>query len=153
MVHADQAKPFLDKVNDGIEDAAGPAHGAVADEHRAPANAVPYLMVIADELQRVRPRLTVQLHTDHQARGFDAIGCEMSARGSSFARAHGLRFVRAKAPGLPFDDGTFDLVTSAHVIEHVGDPQAPTVSRHELVVGHCLPQESAPRWCTLDGRW
>ena len=56
-------------------------------------------------------------------RGFHAIGCEMSWRGCSFAHARGLSMVRGKVPGLPFADRAFELVTSAHVIEHVGDPK------------------------------
>jgi SAM-dependent methyltransferase len=59
-----------------------------------------------------------------QDRGLRAIGCEMSWRGCAFARTQGLHIIRAKSPGLPFADGMFDLVTSAHVIEHVGNPQA-----------------------------
>jgi SAM-dependent methyltransferase len=59
-----------------------------------------------------------------QQRGFQAAGCEMSWRGCTFAHSHLLPVVRGKVPGLPFVDGAFDLVTSAHVIEHVGDPRA-----------------------------
>lgn len=48
----------------------------------------------------------------------------MSWRGCTFSQANGLSIVCAKSPGLPFVGGAFDLVTSAHVIEHVGDPHA-----------------------------
>lgn len=57
-------------------------------------------------------------------RGYRATGCEMSWRGCTFAHGRGLSMVRAKSPGVPFATAAFDLVMSAHVIEHVGDPQA-----------------------------
>jgi SAM-dependent methyltransferase len=65
----------------------------------------------------------VLLHLLRQ-RGFDVVGCELGRPAASFCQSRGLDVVRAAAPELPFADAAFDLVTSAHVIEHVVDPAA-----------------------------
>lgn len=57
-------------------------------------------------------------------RGYRALGCETGTAAVAFCRQRGLDVVRAVAPDLPFSDGTFQLVASFHVIEHVLDPQA-----------------------------
>lgn len=44
----------------------------------------------------------------------------------------GVRFVRVDSPLLPFEDGSFDVVVSNHVIEHVGGPQEQLTHLKEL---------------------
>jgi SAM-dependent methyltransferase len=57
-------------------------------------------------------------------RGYDTVGCEIGTPAAAYCRQRGLNVVRATAPDLPFPDGTFQLIVSAHVIEHVLDPAA-----------------------------
>jgi 2-polyprenyl-3-methyl-5-hydroxy-6-metoxy-1,4-benzoquinol methylase len=57
-------------------------------------------------------------------RGYEVMGCELGARAAAHCRSRGLPVVRAAAPELPFADESFHLVASAHVIEHVIDPNA-----------------------------
>jgi SAM-dependent methyltransferase len=57
-------------------------------------------------------------------RGYAAMGCEMGRPAVAYCRSRGLRVTRAAAPDLPFADGSFQLVVSFHVIEHVLDPAA-----------------------------
>jgi SAM-dependent methyltransferase len=56
--------------------------------------------------------------------GWDTFGVEPSTDGVAKARAKGLNVVQSPAESLPFADGTFDLVHSNHVFEHLADPLA-----------------------------
>lgn len=55
--------------------------------------------------------------------GWKAVGVEPSADGVKSGLEKGLDVVQSSAERLPFDDGTFDLVHSNHVFEHLADPQ------------------------------
>jgi SAM-dependent methyltransferase len=55
----------------------------------------------------------------------DASGVDVSAEAVSFCHARGLENVQqAVAEALPFEDGSFELVTSLDVIEHLDDDVA-----------------------------
>lgn len=58
------------------------------------------------------------------AEGWDAVGIEPSSDGVNAALSKGLNVVQTSAEELPFEDGTFDLVHSNHVFEHLADPLA-----------------------------
>jgi SAM-dependent methyltransferase len=52
----------------------------------------------------------------------DAEGIDVSQEALSFCRERGLKNVRwGEAEGIPFADGTFDLVTAFDVVEHLDD--------------------------------
>src|SRR5207247_2234889 len=68
VIYADQAKRLGAPVDYRIENAAGAADRAVAHEHRASADGVAHLVVIPDELERIRPRLAVPDDTNHETR-------------------------------------------------------------------------------------
>lgn len=55
----------------------------------------------------------------------DASGVDVSAEAVAFCHARGLENVKqAVAEALPFDDGSFELVTSLDVVEHLDDDVA-----------------------------
>lgn len=58
-------------------------------------------------------------------RGADAVGLDFSESmlASARVRAPSARFVSGDATALPFDDATFDAVTGAFVILHLGRPE------------------------------
>lgn len=58
------------------------------------------------------------------AAGWEAVGVEPSSDGVNAALSKGLNVVQSSAEELPFEDGTFDLVHSNHVFEHLADPLA-----------------------------
>lgn len=57
------------------------------------------------------------------ARGWDAVGVDVSRDAVEFCRGRGLNSVAVDGRTLPFDDGSFDVLASWHVIEHVPDVQ------------------------------
>ena len=63
----------------------------------------------------------VLMHLLNQ-RGHDAFGCEMGKPAVKFCQSRGLNVVRGMAPDLPFQEASFNLVVSFHVIEHVLEP-------------------------------
>lgn len=56
-----------------------------------------------------------------EARGWEAIGVDISQRIVNQCRAQGLQAERVPDWNLPFDDESFDVVTAWSVIEHVAD--------------------------------
>src|SRR5689334_15407657 len=58
------------------------------------------------------------------AAGFDAIGCDASVRKKLPPGVRVLRGTFDAERGLPFEDASFDVVSSWAVIEHVRDPHA-----------------------------
>lgn len=55
----------------------------------------------------------------------EAKGVDVSAEALSFCRARGLENVKqGEAEALPYEDGSFDLVTGLDVVEHLGDDLA-----------------------------
>jgi ubiquinone/menaquinone biosynthesis C-methylase UbiE len=62
------------------------------------------------------------------------------------------RFLHANAHALPFEDGRFDVVVAAEVLEHLPDPvrglrEMARVGRRHLVLS--VPQEPVFRSCNL----
>ncbi len=58
-----------------------------------------------------------------RARGWDVAGTELSRTGAAAARAAGLAVAEGELWEAGFPEGTFDVVTCWHVIEHVADPR------------------------------
>ena len=58
------------------------------------------------------------------ARGWDAVGIDVSASAVKFCRDRKLPCRLAQGDRLPFPDNSFDVLTSWHVIEHVADVEA-----------------------------
>ncbi len=56
-----------------------------------------------------------------QRLGWDASGVDVSLAGVEFCREQGLDCHKIDGLHLPYEDNTFDVVTSWHVIEHVDD--------------------------------
>jgi SAM-dependent methyltransferase len=54
-------------------------------------------------------------------RGWEAVGTDVSASAVRFCRERNLPCRLFDGVTLPFDDGSFDVLTSWHVIEHVAD--------------------------------
>jgi len=54
-------------------------------------------------------------------RGWDATGVDVSAEAVQLCRDRGLAGIATDGNELPFDDASFDVLTSWHVIEHVAD--------------------------------
>jgi SAM-dependent methyltransferase len=62
-----------------------------------------------------------------------ATGVELSSEGIAFCRERGLERVhQAGLESLPFEDGSFDLVASTDVIEHVGAEQEALRELHRV---------------------
>jgi ubiquinone/menaquinone biosynthesis C-methylase UbiE len=71
---------------------------------------------------------------------------------ADWCRYNGPRFLHASAHELPFDDGQFDVVVAAEVLEHLPDPvrglqEMARVTRRHLVVS--VPREPIFRSCNL----
>jgi 2-polyprenyl-3-methyl-5-hydroxy-6-metoxy-1,4-benzoquinol methylase len=58
-----------------------------------------------------------------RARGWEAVGTELSHDGAETARANGFEIAEGEIWEAEFPSGTFDVVTCWHVIEHVGSPR------------------------------
>lgn len=54
--------------------------------------------------------------------GFRVCGVELSSTAVAYCRSRGLDVIEGKVPGVPLPHGTFDLVISTHVIEHLPNP-------------------------------
>jgi SAM-dependent methyltransferase len=59
-----------------------------------------------------------------QALGWQAVGLEMDSNACGMASSRGLNIVQGSVPHTGLSDGSFDVVTLHHVIEHVHDPRA-----------------------------
>jgi SAM-dependent methyltransferase len=57
-------------------------------------------------------------------RGWGAMGADLSASAVQFCRDRNLPCLLFDGASLPFDDESFDVITSWHVIEHVADVEA-----------------------------
>jgi SAM-dependent methyltransferase len=62
----------------------------------------------------------------------------------------GFRFQLVEDVGLPFEDGTFDVVLSNHVIEHVGPPSAQRAHLAEL---HRVLRADGVAYLAVPNRW
>lgn len=89
-----------------------------------------FVKEICGELQPVKPRiLDVGCGTGANLKmlaGFgEAEGVDISQQALEFCRQRGLKSVKfGAAESLPYDDGSFDLVTALDVIEHLDDDRA-----------------------------
>jgi ubiquinone/menaquinone biosynthesis C-methylase UbiE len=86
-------------------------------------------------------------------RGWDAVGADLSFAAVQFCRKRGLPCEVFDGMTLPFRDGSFDVLTSWHVIEHVADVESTLaewfrVLRPGGVMALETPDASAPivRW-------
>ena len=59
------------------------------------------------------------------ARGAEAVGLDRSEAMLAFAREHvpGAEFVRGDVTAIPFEDESFDAVTAAFLLLHLGEPE------------------------------
>ncbi len=77
-------------------------------------------------------------------RGVDVVGVDISGpnieAARRLARQWGVRarFVRGDAERLPFPDGSFDVVISSHVIEHLPDPERGLLELFNVTRGAAL---------------
>lgn len=62
----------------------------------------------------------------------------------------GYQFVQVKDTTLPFDDASFDVVITNHVIEHVGDREA---QLHHLQEMHRVMVSSGKGYVAVPNRW
>jgi 2-polyprenyl-3-methyl-5-hydroxy-6-metoxy-1,4-benzoquinol methylase len=60
-------------------------------------------------------------------RGWGAMGADLSASAIEFCRSRNLPCLLFDGASLPFDDESFDVITSWHVIEHVADVESTLV--------------------------
>ncbi|HUQ30807.1 MAG TPA: class I SAM-dependent methyltransferase, partial [Pyrinomonadaceae bacterium] len=64
----------------------------------------------------------------------EAFGVDVSEEALSFCRARGLENVRhGAAEKLPYEDGSFDLVTGLDVVEHLDDDVAGLSEMHRVL--------------------
>ena len=78
-----------------------------------------------------------------KSRGWDAVGVDVSQDAVALCRQQGLNCVTSDGLELPFEDESFDAVTSWHVIEHVADIRATLAEwRRVLRVGGVLAIET-----------
>ena len=101
LIHADEPESLGGALHRGIEYPASATDRAIGDEHLAAGDRVADMMVVADELQRIRPRVAVDLDTDDEPVERDGVRA---------ARRHG------DHRGLPED-----RVRGHHEVELVGD--------------------------------
>jgi SAM-dependent methyltransferase len=92
-----------------------------------------------------------------KAAGWTAIGVEPDARGREYAASQGLD-ARDLDAVAQFRDGSFDLVTLWHVLEHVHDPVAVLRECHRLLRpgGYCVievPNADCPSIQRYAERW
>ena len=66
-------------------------------------------------------------------RGWDAQGVDIDPDAVATARKAGLPVDQADVMSCPFPDGSFDVVTSSHLIEHVFDPAGLLAEFHRLL--------------------
>ena len=69
LVHAHQPESLHLAFHHRREHSARATDGAITDQHLLSAHGVAHLMVIADELQRIGPRITIDFDSDHEAIG------------------------------------------------------------------------------------
>ena len=63
-----------------------------------------------------------EIVADLRAHGFEAFGCDVFYDGGNFARLpEATPYISSMDSRIPFDDGSFDLVLSNSVLEHVSD--------------------------------
>jgi ubiquinone/menaquinone biosynthesis C-methylase UbiE len=77
------------------------------------------------KLDKVTNLLIVGCGNGHEAIAFSevlnckVVGLDLNAKP---LKSNNLEIIKADATSLPFDDGSFDFVYCAHVLEHVSDP-------------------------------
>jgi SAM-dependent methyltransferase len=87
------------------------------------------------------------------AAGFDGIGCDYSIRCEYPVGVQVKVGVLDRPDGLPFADGSFDVVTSWAVIEHVRDPHAAMREVHRVLKPSGLFFCDTPLCSDLSERW
>jgi SAM-dependent methyltransferase len=66
--------------------------------------------------------------------GLKAVGLDNSSQAVTTARRrYGIRVIAADLLHSPFSDGSFDLITMFHVLEHLSDPAAYLAAAHRLL--------------------
>ncbi len=87
------------------------------------------------------------------AAGWKAEGIDSSPEAVRTGRARGLAVHEGTLPGLTLPEGSFDVVTLWHSLEHVPSPKATLEAVRHLVVPGGRVLVAVPRLDSLDARW
>lgn len=66
-------------------------------------------------------------------RGWEVLGVELSAAAADLAEGRGVRVVRGPIDASAFPEGSFDVVTLWHALEHLEDPLVTLTRLHRLL--------------------